>query len=205
MSKLAAEAGVNRENLYRMLSGREQPRRPTDPPARREDAHVRKAGTTGVGGSGWRDVFGDRAGLGDRVSVFPHAGKMHPDGAAHQLGSLLLCGASRDASWKVRNVRAVASPGLFEEDGVSHFFNPACLKILFRVFGSRSIEGWPATVTRPFLVGCLNWRWLPSKLLGRGYTRIQRHRECSALCPGFSMQPTSRTRDCSQFLLAARG
>ena len=31
MSKLAAEAGVNRENLYRMLSEREQPRRPESP------------------------------------------------------------------------------------------------------------------------------------------------------------------------------
>jgi hypothetical protein len=67
---------------------------------------------------------------------------------AHELGGFFLCGAGRDASWKIRNVRAIAGSGFFEQDGVSHFnFSPACVKMLFRVFGSRSIDGWPATVT----------------------------------------------------------
>lgn len=113
--------------------------------------------------SGCRDVFGDGARLGNRVSVFPHAGQVHLNGFAHQLGSFFHGGASGDASWKVRNVRAVATSGLFEQNGVSHHFNPACFRMLFRVFGSRSIEGWPAIVTRPFLVGCLYWQWLPPK------------------------------------------
>src|SRR5437899_2555101 len=34
--------------------------------------------------------------------------------------------------------------------------------MLFRVFGCRSLLGWPAIVTRPFFVGCLYCRWLPS-------------------------------------------
>jgi len=32
--------------------------------------------------------------------------------------------------------------------------------MLFSVLGARSWPGWPATVTRPGLVGCLN-RWPP--------------------------------------------
>jgi hypothetical protein len=47
-------------------------------------------------------------------------------------------------------VRTVAGRGLLEKDGVSHHFSPACFKILFCVFGSKSIDGRPAIVT-PFL------------------------------------------------------
>jgi hypothetical protein len=35
------------------------------------------------------------------------------------------------------------------------------LRILFNVPGAKSSLGLPATVTRPGLLGCLNWRWLP--------------------------------------------
>ena len=33
--------------------------------------------------------------------------------------------------------------------------------MLFKVPGAKSSLGLPGTVTRPALVGCLNWRWLP--------------------------------------------
>ena len=33
--------------------------------------------------------------------------------------------------------------------------------MLFLVPGATSSLGFPGTVTRPGLVGCLNWRWLP--------------------------------------------
>src|SRR5262245_17412011 len=36
--------------------------------------------------------------------------------------------------------------------------------MLFHVPRSRFSLGWPATVTRPDLTGCLNCRWLPSWL-----------------------------------------
>ena len=42
-----------------------------------------------------------------------------------------------------------------------YFFQPACLKTLFNVPGGRSSLGFPATVTRPGFVVCLNCRWLP--------------------------------------------
>jgi hypothetical protein len=51
-------------------------------------------------------------------------------------------------------VGAVTRGSLFEKNCVFHF-NPACFRILLCVFGSRSIEGCPAMVTRPLLTGCL--------------------------------------------------
>src|ERR1700682_1726050 len=42
-----------------------------------------------------------------------------------------------------------------------YFFKPDCLRILFNVPGAKSSLGFPGTVTRPGLLGCLNWRWLP--------------------------------------------
>ena len=42
-----------------------------------------------------------------------------------------------------------------------HFFRSDCLRILFNVPGARSSLGFPATVTRPPFVGCLNCLWLP--------------------------------------------
>src|SRR5579883_3185240 len=45
--------------------------------------------------------------------------------------------------------------------GSTYFLRPDCLRILFNVPGAKSSLGLPGTVTRPGLVRCLNWRWLP--------------------------------------------
>jgi hypothetical protein len=78
--------------------------------------------------SGCRDVFGNGAWLGDRVPVFPHAGQVHLNGFAHELGGFFLRGAGGDATAKVRDVRAEPGGGLLEQDGVFHQFKPACFK-----------------------------------------------------------------------------
>src|SRR5216684_6028171 len=38
---------------------------------------------------------------------------------------------------------------------------PRLLQDAVKCTGARSSLGFPATVTRPGLFGCLNWRWLP--------------------------------------------
>ena len=57
---------------------------------------------------------------------------------------------------------------------------PACLKMLDNVPGGTVWLGWPATVTRPVFVGCLNWRCPPF-----AFTRTPPS--------GFSRRSTSRT------------
>src|SRR5262245_20184878 len=69
------------------------------------------------------------------------------------------------ASRKIRHVSGVVPVSFFDNYRVSHSIayrlSPACLRILFNVPGGKSSLGFPATVTRPVLLGCLNWRWLP--------------------------------------------
>src|SRR5260370_14652503 len=38
---------------------------------------------------------------------------------------------------------------------------PACRRMLFNVPACKSALSLPGTVTRPFLILCVNWRWLP--------------------------------------------
>lgn len=47
---------------------------------------------------------------------------------------------------------------------VWNYFHPACFHILFRRNWLRTSLCWPLTVTLPFFVGCLNWRWSPAVL-----------------------------------------
>src|ERR1017187_4681299 len=97
-----------------------------------------------------RDVLRDRLRFWNWLSVLYHASQVHSDGSANQVSGLFECGAGSHASRQIRHVRTVAGLRLFEQNGISHF-SPACFRILFCVFASRSIEGWPAIVTRPFL------------------------------------------------------
>ena len=69
--------------------------------------------------------------------------------------------AGRNATRKVGRVRGVAGRGLLDDDQILHGFNPDCLRILFNVPGATSSLRFPATVTRPGLVACLNCRCEP--------------------------------------------
>ena len=69
--------------------------------------------------------------------------------------------AGRNATRKVGRVRGVAGRGLLDDDQILHDFNPDCLRILFNVPGATSSLRFPATVTRPGLVACLNCRCEP--------------------------------------------
>src|ERR1035441_2122892 len=95
-------------------------------------------------GSGGHDILGDRPGFGDGFSVLAHAGNVKADRPADQLRSLSKRRSCSDAAGKIWDVRAVTGFSLFEKNGVLHF-NPACLRILLFVFGSRSMDGCPAT------------------------------------------------------------
>jgi len=111
--------------------------------------------------SSCHDILGQRPGFGDGLPVLSHSGNVQTDRPPDQLRSLSERRARRDAARKIGDVRTETSFGLFEKNGVSHF-NPACFRILLCVFGSRSMDGCPAMVTRPFFVPCLYCRWLPS-------------------------------------------
>src|ERR1017187_3074336 len=128
-------------------------------------------------GSGGHDILGDRPGFGDGFSVLAHAGNVKADRPADQLRSLSKRRSCSDAAGKIWDVRAVTGFSLFEKNGVLHF-NPACLRILLFVFGSRSMDGCPAMVTRPFFVGCLYCRWLPSCTTDRKSTRLNSSHRC---------------------------
>src|SRR5664280_1139426 len=86
---------------------------------------------------------------------------MKRDGLVHALLDFFRRGSSRDAAVEIRREGRVPGFTRFDNDEVLHFLRPACLSTLFRVPGARSSFEWPATVTSPFLTGCLNWRWLP--------------------------------------------
>lgn len=101
------------------------------------------------------DAFCDRLRFRNWLSVFQDAVYMHSDGPANEVNCFFERRSRSDASGQIRHMRTIACPGLFEQNGVSHF-SPACFRILFCVFGSRSIAGCPAIVTRPFL----NWMFV---------------------------------------------
>jgi len=69
----------------------------------------------------------------------------------------------RDTTGEIGYVRRKIRPGVLDHhcithEKVTHFLNPACLRILFSVPGAKSSPSFPATVTRPALPGCLNCR-----------------------------------------------
>src|SRR5215471_3856740 len=66
--------------------------------------------------------------------------------------------ACRDAARQIRHISRIIAFGLFNHNRVAHqrcSFSPACFK------SAKSSDGLPAIVTRPGLLECLNWRWLP--------------------------------------------
>src|SRR5258708_19198602 len=137
--------------------------------------HVGRKGTNAekpIGGSGGGDVVCHRGRRRARVTVLAHPGQVHLDGTTHQRLGILerFCGS--DATRKIGYIGAVAGCRLFVNHNVSHFARPACTSMLRNVFGARSSAGCPATVTRPFLTGCLCCLWLPTVL-------CKRHPSCS--------------------------
>ena len=94
--------------------------------------------------------------------------KMEDDGFRNQLPSFLACLSCCDTAGQVGHVGAVVVRLFLNYDRILkpyHLFpsslSPACLKILFHVFGFNSSRPCPAIVTRPGLVGCLYCLWLP--------------------------------------------
>lgn len=75
------------------------------------------------------------------------------------------------ATRQIRHIPRIPCTRFFDQDRIAHFqcpFNFACFKIELKVPLAKSSLSLPATVTRPGLDGCSNWRWLP-----RVPTRIQ--------------------------------
>jgi hypothetical protein len=107
----------------------------------------------------------DTAWLGDGQSVSDQTLKMQPDCFAHEsLRFRMRCACDAHARQR-RDVGAPTRRSLFVYHGPGgqrpSFVNPACLRMLPSVPGATSSLGLPATVTRPGLVGCRYWRWLP--------------------------------------------
>ncbi len=86
---------------------------------------------------------------------------MELDGFPHALLDIGTRGPGRHTSREVRGVGGVPGLGLLDDDEERHGFSPACLRMLLRVPGARSSPGWPVTVTKPGLVGCVHCWWHP--------------------------------------------
>src|SRR5579859_1406395 len=89
---------------------------------------------------------------------------MEADGFAELVLDVLYRRPCGDASGQVRYVAGVVSGRFLDDNRIAHqcfSLRPACFRTLLSVPGARSSDGFPATVTRPDFVGCLNWRWLP--------------------------------------------
>src|SRR5438094_10625894 len=110
-------------------------------------------------------VINTAARLGNRQPVGAQAFKMECDRLLDFPMGLLDGVADGNAARQIRNIcRVVALPFLDHyrvTHGRLHHLSPACLRILVSVAGCKSLLGLPGTVTRPGLLGCLNWRWLP--------------------------------------------
>ena len=66
-----------------------------------------------------------------------------------------------NATRKIRAIRGKVPRCSFNDYEIFAHCSPACLRMLFKVPGGKSWPDCPATVTRPGLELCLNWRWLP--------------------------------------------
>jgi hypothetical protein len=108
----------------------------------------------------------DAAGWRRRWSaIFAKSGYMEFDCFAKNRLSFFDCGARGNTTRKIGHITGKIVFRLFNYDRVAHisphFLSPACLRILFSVPGAKSSLGFPATVTRPSFVACLNCLWLP--------------------------------------------
>src|ERR1035437_3668231 len=95
------------------------------------------------------DVFCSGARLRYRITVLSHCFQVHLNSAAHEFCGFLESEAACDTARQVRRVGAVSRSRFFVDNQVLHGFNPACSRMLLRVFGAASSEGWPAIVTLP--------------------------------------------------------
>ncbi len=135
-------------------------------PSRSFDQPLAARGEFIYAGSG-RDIYiPNRTGRGrDWRAILTKTFKVKLDGLADFPFDFVDSGSGSDASGKVRNIGRVIRSGVFDNDRVAHgsphFPSPACFRMLFSVPGANSSLGLPGTVTRPGLIGCLNWRWLP--------------------------------------------
>ncbi len=100
--------------------------------------------------------------------ISPHSPKMKlncPLNAAERnVNGLARCHAPRQIWHRCTPVTArilVDTDKILELPHGSPRFNPAWRRTEPNVPLGMSSPGWPLTVTRPGLVGCLNWRWLP--------------------------------------------
>src|SRR5438874_12508992 len=111
------------------------------------------------------DVINSAARLGDGQAVGAKAFDMEFDRLLDFPLAFLDGVADGNAARQVRNICRVVALPFLDHHGVTHarlhHLSPACLRILFSVAGCKSLLGFPGTVTRPGLLGCLNWRWLP--------------------------------------------
>src|SRR5579864_696844 len=112
------------------------------------------------------DVVDTTRGRRNRSAILSHPFEVKFDCLADGALRFLNRCASRHAAGQIGYVGRVVRSGVLNDDGVSHgqlpyFFWPDCFRILFSVPGAKSSLGFPATVTRPGFVRCLNWRWLP--------------------------------------------
>jgi hypothetical protein len=82
------------------------------------------------------------------------------DRFVHPPFGFLSCRSGRNAAGQVGRVRRKVVAGILDDNRAMHIysFKPACLRTLLYVPGARSSDGFPAMVTRPAFVGCLNWR-----------------------------------------------
>jgi len=108
---------------------------------------------------GWYvDVSRVSMGRGYPITLLTKPLKVKPDGFAHGFFNAGTGAPSSDTTGKVRGVGRVTSLGFLDDDEVSHGFNPACLNILLSVPGAKSELAFPAMVTSPGFLACLNWR-----------------------------------------------
>src|SRR5579872_3235230 len=100
-----------------------------------------------------------------RRAVLAHAGEVKLNSFFHQPFSFLARCAGCDAARQVWDMGAVSRLRLFVYDRVVlHYLRSACLRIVRSPPGAMSSPGCPGIVTRPGLVGCLYWQWLPLRL-----------------------------------------
>src|SRR5215831_9384821 len=107
------------------------------------------------------DVVDTTRGRWNRSAAFAHSFKVKLDRLANEALSFLNRRPRGDTAGQIRNVRGVIRSCVLNDYRVSHghlpyLFRPDCFRILLSVPGAKSSLGFPATVTRPGLVGCLN-------------------------------------------------
>lgn len=119
--------------------------------------------------SGYFDIGCRRIRRRHRLATRAKSFEMKTDGVAHHLLDSRAGWRGSDTPRHVGRISRIACIGSLDKDQIAlhgghssvRRFRPACFMMLFKVAGDRSSLLEPATVTRPGLPGCLNWRWLP--------------------------------------------